>query len=321
MFDVVALGELLIDFTPAGTSAAGMRLFEQNPGGAPANVLTALSNLGMRTAFIGKVGADMHGDFLRQVLAEKNIDTSGLLRDGAAFTTLAFVGLNDSGERSFSFARRPGADTCLRPDELPRGILSRCGIFHFGSLSLTDEPARSATLEAIKTARAAGALVSYDPNYRPPLWENEAAAARMMRSVIGSVDLIKISGEELPLLTGEDDREKGARILLDQGVSCVVVTLGKRGADALTRKCAAYVPAPEVPVLDTTGAGDAFWGGFLYKLLQAGRPPADLTRRQLAACNTFANAVASLCVRKRGAIPAMPTLAEVTAFMEKRFSC
>jgi fructokinase len=317
MFDVVALGELLIDFTPAGISAAGMRLFEQNPGGAPANVLTALSNLGLHTAFVGKVGADLHGDFLRKVLAEKSIDTSGLLRDEAAFTTLAFVSLNDSGERSFSFARKPGADICLRPDELPRGILSQCRIFHFGSLSLTDEPARSATLEAIKIARAAGALVSYDPNYRAPLWKNEAAAVQMMRSVIGSVDIIKISEEEVPLLTGENDYEKGAQLLLDQGLSCVVVTLGKNGADALTQKCAAYVPAPDVPVLDTTGAGDAFWGGFLYKLLQDGTPPAALTRHQLAACNTFANAVASFCIRKRGAIPAMPMLAEVTAFMRK----
>jgi fructokinase len=313
MFDVAALGELLIDFTPAGISAAGMRLFEQNPGGAPANVLTALSNLGLRTAFIGKVGADMHGDFLRKALAEKNIDTSGLLRDEAAFTTLAFVSLNDSGERSFSFARKPGADICLRADELPRGILGQCKIFHFGSLSLTDEPAHSATLEAIKIAKAAGALISYDPNYRAPLWKSETAAVQTMRSVIGSVDIIKISEEEVSLLTGEDDRERGAQLLLDQGVSCVVVTLGKYGADALTQKYAAYVPSPDVPVLDTTGAGDAFWGGFLYKLLQDGMSPAKLTRHQLVAYNAFA----SLCVRKRGAIPAMPTLAEVRAFMEK----
>ena len=169
MFDVVALGELLIDFTYQGRSENGMRLFEQNPGGAPANMLCAASNLGLRTAFIGKVGRDMHGDYLRRVLEEKGVDTGGLVSDPEVFTTLAFVELSETGERNFSFARRPGADTCLLASEVNRELTGGCRIFHFGSLSLTDEPSRTATIEAVKLAKKAGAIISYDPNYRQRL--------------------------------------------------------------------------------------------------------------------------------------------------------
>jgi fructokinase len=230
MFDVVALGELLIDFTPAGLSPAGMRLFEQNPGGAPANVVVALANMGVKCAFVGKVGADMHGDFLRAVLSERGIDTSGLIRDSGVFTTLSFVSLSEKGERSFSFARRPGADTCLKPEELRPDILGQCKIFHFGSLSLTDEPSRSATLAALNMAKKAGAIIAYDPNYRAPLWPSVDAAIAQMRSVLPLVDCVKISDEEISLITGEENYEKAADALLAQGAGCAVITLGKNGA-------------------------------------------------------------------------------------------
>ena len=183
MYDITALGELLIDFTPCGTSEAGRQLFEQNPGGAPANVLVSVSRLGQKAAFIGKVGDDMHGALLKKTLEENNVDTSGLIVDPNVFTTLAFVTLTD-GERNFSFARKPGADTQLRKEEVNLEILKNTRIFHFGSLSLTDEPARSATIYAVENAKQCGALISYDPNYRAPLWKDRETAVKEMRSVI-----------------------------------------------------------------------------------------------------------------------------------------
>ncbi|MDR2447382.1 MAG: carbohydrate kinase [Treponema sp.] len=319
-FDVVALGELLIDFTYAGVSQNGMRLFEQNPGGAPANALIALANFGCSAAFIGKVGADMHGDFLRETLNGKHIDTSGLIVDEDAFTTLAFVSLNAAGERSFAFARKPGADTRLRTEELPRDIIERCGIFHFGSLSLTEEPARQATLEAVAFARASGAIVSYDPNYRAKLWRGEDEAIRMMRDAAVYADVIKLSEEEVPLLTGETCCEKGAEKLLERGCSCVAVTLGHKGAAAYMAKASAAVPARHVPVIDATGAGDAFWGGFLFQIVERGltrNTLKDIDSRSLTDFVAFANAVAALCVQKRGGIPAMPHLEEVKRFLSE----
>lgn len=318
MFDVVALGELLVDFTYSGKSENGMRLFEQNPGGAPANVLCALSNLGMQTAFIGKVGADMHGEFLRSVLAEKGVDTSGLITSNDTFTTLAFVELSDSGERRFSFARKPGADTCLSKEELNPKLLQAGKIFHFGSLSLTDEPVRSATFEAVRAAKQAGAIISYDPNYRAPLWKSESEAVEKMRSVLSMVDVIKISDEEIGLITGTDSKEKAAAFLMEQGISCVVITLGKNGAYATNKTGSAQVGVPNTPVVDTTGAGDAFWGGFLYKLAKTGLAPAALGDVALTEFVTFANAVASLCVQKRGGIPAMPNRTDVEAFLAEQ---
>ncbi|MCL2368023.1 MAG: carbohydrate kinase, partial [Oscillospiraceae bacterium] len=267
MFDVVALGELLIDFTYAGVSASGNGLFEQNPGGAPANVLAACAALGMRTAFIGKVGADMHGRLLKETLAARGIDVSNLIEDPDTFTTLAFVKLTDA-ERSFSFARKPGADTRLDASELDVSILEGTRVFHFGSISLTDEPVRSATMRALEIAKGAGALISYDPNYRASLWECEEVAIRRMRSVLPLVDLIKISDEETALLTGETDPEKAADVLLGQGIKCAVVTLGSSGALAKTARGSVQIPACACVPVDTTGAGDCFWGSFLYALLQ-----------------------------------------------------
>ncbi len=314
MFDVTALGELLIDFTPCGKSEAGMRVFEQNPGGAPANVLCALSNLGLKTAFLGKVGQDMHGDFLKSVLEQKDVCTDGLIQDPEVFTTLAFVELSEDGERSFSFARKPGADTCLKPEDLNDVILKNTKVFHFGSLSLTDEPARSATLAAVRRAKEAGAIISYDPNYRALLWGSREEAMKQMRSVLPFVDVIKISDEETELLTGASSPEEASKLLVGRGISCAVVTLGAKGACVRTNTSFAEVGTEKCTVVDTTGAGDSFWGGFLYRLVQSGKRPGKLSGVEAADFVAFANAVAALCVQKRGAIPAMPYLNEVLEF-------
>lgn len=201
MTDITAVGELLIDFTEAGLGENGRRLFEQNPGGAPANLLTLAARLGFYTAFAGKVGRDMHGIYLKSVLEREGIDTRGLVLSDEAFTTLAFVALSETGERTFSFARKPGADTLLRKDELPLGLLRDTRILHFGSLSLTDEPARSATLFAVETEKRSGALISYDPNYRAPLWKSRSEAVDRMRSVLPLVDILKLSEDEAALLS------------------------------------------------------------------------------------------------------------------------
>lgn len=311
MYDVTALGELLIDFTPSGTSASGQRLFEQNPGGAPANVLAALNNCGLKTAFLGKIGDDMHGLFLKEVLENAGIDCTGLIIDKDVFTTLAFVALNDKGERTFSFARKPGADTMLRPDEIKEDIVKSSRIFHVGSLSLTNEPSRSATLHALDVAKDAGVTVSYDPNYRAPLWNTKEEAMEQMRSVIAYVDVMKISDEETNLLTPEAEPEKAAAWLVENGVPLVAVTLGSEGAYVCTREGGMKVAGFKSSVVDTTGAGDSFWGGFLYKLIQSGKKPADVTLTEAAEFARFGNAVASLCVEKRGGIPAIPMLEDV----------
>lgn len=311
MYDVVALGELLIDFTQSGVSPSGMRLFEQNPGGAPANVLCALAGFGKRTALIGKVGADMHGDFLRETLIQKGVDVRGLISDPDVFTTLAFVSLTEGGERSFSFARKPGADTCLEESELDIRLLKECRVFHFGSLSLCGQPARGATLAAAHAAKEAGAILSYDPNYRASLWPDRQTAVARMRSLLGLADIVKISADETALLTGHENPVQAAAALLEAGVGCAVVTLGKDGGYAATRQASVRLGVPEVGVVDTTGAGDAFWGGFLNRLLDKGKTPAALTGDDLTDCLRFAGGAATLCVQKRGGIPAMPTLAEV----------
>lgn len=316
-FDIVALGELLIDFTQCGRSDSGMELFERNPGGAPANLLSAAAKLGSSTAFIGKVGQDAHGVFLQKTLESAGIDTAGLVMDESVFTTLAFVELDEQGERRFSFARKPGADTCLIEGELDDSRLTSARILHVGSLSLTQEPARSATLAAMKRAKAAGAILSYDPNYRAPLWESPEAAMEQMRSLVPLVDVMKLSDEETLLLTGHTDPQEAAQELLSQGVKCVAVTLGSKGALVATSEGIAHIPPFPTHVVDTTGAGDAFWGGFLHRLLTLSTPLSSLTLGEAIDCGRWGNAVAALCITKRGGIPAMPELLEVERLLER----
>lgn len=314
---ITALGEILIDYTPMPRSAAGMQVFEQNPGGAPANVLACAAKLGRETAFIGKVGCDMQGEFLRRTVIAAGIEARGLISDPGAFTTLAFVSLSDSGERSFAFARKPGADTQLRADELDESLLTDTAVLHIGSLSLTDEPARGATLRAVEVAKAAGAVISYDPNYRPLLWESEAAAMEQMRSVLPQVDIIKLSDEETALLTDEADPKAAAEKLLAQGIPVVMVTLGADGALVATREGMQTVSGFQSEAVDTTGAGDSFWGGVLTCLTESGKRPEELTLAEAVQFARFGNAVAALCVRRRGAIPAMPERADVLALLDR----
>ncbi len=315
MFDVTALGEILIDFTFTGNSPSGNRLFEQNPGGAPANVLACLSRCGKKTAFLGTVGKDMHGQFLRSVLAQNGIDTAGLTEAENAFTTLAFVALSDTGERSFSFARQPGADTCLTPETVLADRIRDSRIFHFGSISLSAEPCRSATYHALSIAKEAGCVITYDPNYRASLWSDRDAAIRGMRAALPYADMVKISAEEAELITGCSAPEDAALSLVMKGIRVAAVTMGKDGALVAVPDGIAHVPTFDSFVKDTTGAGDAFWGGFLHAFLESGKSPAEVTLADGVSFARFGNAAASLCIQRHGAIPAMPKREEIEAVL------
>lgn len=318
MRDVTALGEVLIDFTESGVSASGQRLFEQNPGGAPANFLTAISRLGATTGFIGKVGNDLHGRYLREVLLSEAIDCSGLVVDPVAFTTLAFVALGDNGERSFSFARKPGADTLIAPEDVAESAIRESKVFHFGSLSLTDEPARSAVWKALGDARAAHVTVSYDPNYRPLLWDSEASAITQMKSVLHMVDVMKVSDEEATLLTGFVASAEAAKALLAMGPKVVVVTKGEKGAELYTHNFNVADGGFPAQCIDTTGAGDCFWGNFIFQYIRCEKPLEDIAASEYSAFLAYANAAASLCVEQRGGIPAMPTMDKISTRLAQR---
>ena len=311
MFDITTFGEILIDFTWQGTGGDGQALFAQNPGGAPANVAVAASRLGARTAFLGKAGNDMHGEFLKSVLQKEHVDTQGMILDAKYFTTLAFVNVSQSGERTFSFARKPGADTQIEKEEIDVDILDRTHIFHVGSLSLTDQPARDTTFYAVKRAKTKGSIISYDPNYRASLWENESVAVKQMRSLIPYVDVMKISDEETHLLTAYKSPQEAAKALYEKGVKIAAVTLGSEGAYIYCKDGGRKVAGFPSVVADTNGAGDSFWGGFLYQLNESGKLPEELSLDELEEFARFGNAVASLCVEGKGAIPAMPDLQAV----------
>ena len=310
-YEITTFGEILIDFTYQGSNGEGQTIFAQNPGGAPANVAVSAARLGAKTAFLGKVGNDMHGEFLKNVLKENDVDTAGLIRDARYFTTLAFVNIGEDGERSFSFARKPGADIMIQKEEIKEKILDHTDIFHIGSLSLTDEPGRETTWYAVKRAKKMGSMISYDPNYRASLWENEETAKTQMRSMIPYADIMKISDEEIQLLTDFKSAEKAAEELYQKGVKIVVVTLGSEGAYVCCKDGGKKVPGFQSKVVDTNGAGDSFWGGFLYKISSSKKRPEQFSLEELEEYARFGNAVASLCVERKGAIPAMPDLAQV----------
>jgi Sugar kinases, ribokinase family len=317
MFDIAAIGETLIDFTPSGFNDMGMMQFARNPGGAPANVLAMASKLGGKTAFIGKVGDDDFGLFLKSSLLGVGIDVSGLSVSKEYNTTLAFVSLTESGDRSFTFYRKTGADIFLSPDDVDETVLRNCSIFHFSSVSLTDEPSRGATLYAVKKARDLGAVISFDPNYRPLLWSNEDAALNEIRNAIPHADIIKVSEEELKLLTETSDLLKGAKILCGFGPKLVLITLGSEGAFYYNGRCNGHLPAYNVETIDTTGAGDAFLGAVLHSL--KGKKADDLcnlSQDELNRIIAFGNAAGSLATTKKGAIPSMPTKEEIINCIE-----
>ena len=310
MIDITAVGEILIDLTQSGHNELGIPVFAANPGGAPANLAVAAARLGASTAFIGKVGTDSFGTFLRNTLIENKVDVSGMVTDLESRTTLAVVALDKTGERTFSFYRDPSADVNLRADEISEEQLKNTKFLHFGSVSLTTDPARSATLYAAKTAKAHGAIISYDPNYRASLWPNEQIAIERMLEPLTMVDVLKVSDEELPLLTGTDDLEKGSAMLADKGIRLVLVTLGANGAYYRFDGQTGHVPGVKVKVGDTNGAGDTFFGATLAQLARVGTLD-DLTTEKLAEIVAVSNKAASLTTSRHGAIPAMPTYEEV----------
>ena len=312
MKDLVTIGEILIDLTYSGRDK-GVPVYTANPGGAPANVAVAAARLGADAAFIGKVGRDYYGDFLRATLTENGVDISGMLVDNDAPTTLAVVSVSETGERSFSFYRRNCADTLLSSEEISTELLGNTRFLHFGSVSLTDDPARTATLFAAQKAKELGAVVTYDPNYRANLWNSEEEAVERMKSVLGFVDILKISDEELPLLTGTDDPVEGTRQLSDTyGISLILLTLGPDGAFYRRGEETGKAEGFKVKVADTNGAGDTFFGSFLSRMIALGvYRPEQLTSEQLYESVRTANLAASLTTSRHGAIPAMPDLKEL----------
>lgn len=318
MFEVTALGEILIDFTPAGRSEQGNPRFDQNPGGAPANVLAALAKLGKRTAFIGKVGTDAFGDHLLETLTQSGIDASGVVRSGEAHTTLAFVHLNEEGDRSFSFCRNPGADVLLKPVELRLPNIENAKAFHFGSISMTHEPAASATREALRIAKDKGLLISYDPNLRIPLWPDLEQARSRIKEGLSYADVVKLSEEELVFITGTEDLESGSRQIAEQfQVKLLLITLGEKGCFYRFGSQTGRIPGFPVKPVDTTGAGDAFLAGVLYGLLEREQLLKDLTEMELQQIISFANAMGALATTRKGGIPAMPDLQEVKALVDQ----
>ena len=314
MFDVVALGELLIDFAPKSVDAAGYPTLAANPGGAPGNFLAALNKYGCSVAMIGKVGDDMFGRLLLNTLNTAGIETRGVIVDPDQFTTLAFVSLDASGNRDFSFARKPGADTCLTPDELDQALIADSRVFHFGTLSLTDDPAREATRRAIALAKQHGRLISLDPNLRKPLWPSMDAAREAIEWSLRQADIVKISDEEIEFMWGIEP-EAGAQKLLDEyGASLVYATLGPKGCHVANRNGATTVASPTgIHVVDTTGAGDIFGGSAMSRFLKLNKAPGDVTVEELAGITRFACTAASLSTQRHGGISSVPELSEVEA--------
>ncbi len=319
MYDVIALGELLIDFAPQSTNEAGYPVLSANPGGAPGNFLAALSRYGCRTAMIGKVGEDAFGKLLVQTMRNAGIDTTGVILDPDVFTTLAFVSLDASGNRDFSFARKPGADTCLTPEEINESLFTEAKVFHFGTLSLTDEPAASATRRGVELAKKHGLLVSVDPNLRKPLWKHEEDAKAAIEWSLRQADIVKISDEEIDWLWGLSP-EKGAwKLLTEYNVSLVYATLGPKGCYAATYRHAVSVQSPTgIHVVDTTGAGDIFGGSAMSRFIQCKKSPSELTEEDLINIVRFACTAASLSTQKHGGITSVPDIAQVNSLLEDK---
>lgn len=312
---ILTIGELLIDFTPYETNGI-TNIFQQNAGGAPANVAVQSAILGMPTGFIGKVGNDQFGRYLKKNLENFKVNTKGLIFDETAETTLAFVHLGAKGERSFSFYRNPGADTKLTYEEIDLKLIDECELFHFGSISLTDEPAKTATIRAVEYASEKGKIISYDPNYRAPLWESPSKAKAAMKSVLSYVDIIKVSEDELKMLTECDQFIQGIAKLLGYGIKIAVVTQGAKGCIVAGNGGIERLPTYDVKTIDTTGSGDSFFGAFLYKIVESGKPLSEMLFSELKEFSDFANASGAMCSTKKGAIPAMPTKEEIEYCMK-----
>ena len=309
-FDVVALGELLIDFTENGISSQGNPIFEANPGGAPCNVLAMLQKLGKKTAFIGKVGSDMFGSQLTETVKAAGIDVTGLVSDKSVSTTMAFVHTLPDGDREFSFVRDPGADMMLRKDEIDVDIVSSAKIFHFGTLSSTHEGVREATRYAIDIAKESGALISFDPNLRPPLWDSLDNAKKEIEYGLSKCDILKISDNEIEFMTGSTDYDKAVRELMEKyNIKLAFATLGKNGSRAYFGDMQAEFGGFDVDTIETTGAGDTFCGSALNFILE--HDINALTENDLKELLAFANAAAAIITTRRGALKVMPEKKEI----------
>lgn len=306
---ITTIGEILIDMTQNGTDANGNALFAAIPGGAPANVSVAGRKLGIETAFIGCVGNDAFGKILLATLDKYGVDRSAVEVTNKASTTLAVVTVDEKGERSFSFCRKPGADTRIDP-KVAAEAAKRTDILHFGSVALADPDSRRAVITALEAAKEAGAIITYDPNYRATLWDREDEAIDIMRSVLKFCSIVKISDEETELLSGFAEPHAAADALVEQGVKLVIVTLGAKGAYWRTAGASGTVPGFKVQVVDTNGAGDTFFGAFLSRIANRGGLE-GITEDELNKFVRFANRAASITASRRGAIPAMPTLDEI----------
>lgn len=314
-YDVTALGELLIDFTENGTSAQGNPVLEANPGGAPCNVLSMLNRLGHKTNFIGKIGKDMFGDQLEAALKEVGIGTDGLMKDDEVHTTLAFVHTAPDGDREFSFYRNPGADMMLSEDEVDADQIKNSTIFHFGSLSMTDEVCRKATRKAIAIAEEAGVLMSYDPNLREPLWKAMDLAKEQISYGLEHCNILKISDNEIQWLTGKENYDEGIAMVQEKyNIPLILLSLGKTGSRAYTKNCRVEVPAfIQENTIETTGAGDTFGACILHYVLEHGWK--EYSEAELTEMLTFANAAASIVTTRKGALRVMPTKEEVQAML------
>lgn len=315
-YDVIALGELLIDFTMNGQSEQGNNMFEACPGGAPCNVLALLNKMGKKTAFIGKVGKDQFGTLLRDTITEAGIDASNLMVDKNVNTTLAFVHTFPDGDREFSFYRNPGADMMLTADEVNPEVVKDTKVFHFGTLSMTHEGVREATKKAVETAKANGCLVSFDPNLRPPLWSSLDLAKEQMEYGFGKCDILKISDNEIQFVSGKEDYDEGIAYLQETyNIPLILLTMGKDGSRAYYKGMRVERPGFSVKAIETTGAGDTFCGSSLNYLVD--HDFENLTEEQLGEMLTFANAAAALVTTKKGAIKAMPVKEEVLELIQK----
>lgn len=318
LYDVTALGELLIDFTENGTSSQGNPLMEANPGGAPCNVLAMLERLGKKTAFIGKVGKDMFGEQLKAAVEEVGIDTRNLIMDETVHTTLAFVHTYPDGDRDFSFYRDPGADMMLTKDEVQKDLIENSRIFHFGTLSSTHEGVREATRHAIDLAKEAGCIITFDPNLRPPLWKSLEDARKEIEYGMTKCDVLKISDNEVEFLFGTSDYDKGAALIREKyHIPLVLITMGKDGSRAYYKDLRVEAaPFLQENTIETTGAGDTFCASALNYVLEHGLE--NLTEDNLMELLTFANAAASLITTRKGALRVMPDRQEVLDFIASR---
>ncbi len=315
-YDVIALGELLVDFTMNGQSSQGNNMFEACPGGAPCNVLALLNKMGKKTAFIGKVGKDQFGTLLRNTIAEAGIDASRLAVDDKVNTTLAFVHTFPDGDREFSFYRNPGADMMLTEEEVDPEFISRARIFHFGTLSMTHDGVRAATKKAVQAAKDGGCLISFDPNLRPPLWRSLDLAKEQMEYGFSVCDILKISDNEIQFVSGKEDYDEGIAYLQEKyDIPLILLTMGKDGSRAYYKGMRVERPGFSVKTIETTGAGDTFGGSSLNFLLE--HDFNNLTEEELGEMLTFANAAAAIVTTRKGAIKAMPEREDVKQLIEQ----